>query len=81
MPLLRVDLEALGERESFDRDVRLVFREAALRGAAVLLDGGDGFARDADKGGARARAIDGAMVEMGWITFVEIGRASCRERV
>ena len=54
--LLHVDLAALAEREAFDHDVRLVFREAALRGAAVLLDGADAVARDGDKGGARARA-------------------------
>ena len=73
--LLHVDLAALAEREAFDHDVRLVFREAALRGAAVLLDGADAVARDGDKGGARARSLDAAMLEMGWVTFVAGSRA------
>jgi len=71
LPLLQVELEALLEQEMrFEQAIRLVFRDAALKGAAVYLEHSEALARDGDKATARARSFEGAMRDMGWTSFV-----------
>jgi len=71
LPLLRVDLDRLGDGDlSFERAMRLVFREAALRTAAVCVEAGEAFSREAEKDPARCRCLEAAMQQLGSITFL-----------
>ena len=71
LPLLRVDLDRLGDGNlAFERAVRLVFREAALRTAAVCVEAGEAFSREAEKDPGRCRWLEAAMQQLGSITFL-----------
>jgi len=56
---------------SFEQAVRLAFRDAALRGAALYLDVGGALAGDALA--ARHAALESAMRDLGWVTFLASG--------
>ena len=71
VPLLKVDLEALEEGEiPLSRTIPLVFRDAALRSAAVYAGPVDALLRDGDKNPGRLRALEKALEELGWVTFL-----------
>ena len=71
LPLLRADLDRLGDGDlPFERAIRLVFREAALRTAAVCVEAGEAFAREAEKAPGRCRCLEAAMQQLGSITFL-----------
>lgn len=71
VPLLRVDLAALAESEiPFEQTVPLVFRDAALKAAAVYADNVDAIVREGEKDASRLRSLERAMEELGWVTFL-----------
>jgi SpoVK/Ycf46/Vps4 family AAA+-type ATPase len=71
LQLLRVDLATLAEAEvPFGQNVHLVFRDAALREAAVYADNVDHLAREEEKDRSRLKALEQAMQELGWVTFL-----------
>jgi len=71
IPLLHVDLAALAEGEMpFERSIPLVFRDAALKAAAVYADNVDALARDGEKDTSRLHSLERAMEELGWVTFL-----------
>jgi SpoVK/Ycf46/Vps4 family AAA+-type ATPase len=71
VPLLRVDLAALAEGEiPFEQTVPLVFRDAALKAAAVYADNVDALVREGEKDVSRLRSLERALEELGWVTFL-----------
>ena len=71
VPLLRVDLAALAEGEiPFEQAVALVFRDAALKAAAVYADNVDALVREGEKDASRLHSLERAMEELGWVTFL-----------
>ena len=71
LPLLRVDLDRLGDGDlPFERAARLIYREAALRAAAVWVEAGEAFGRESEKDPARGRSLEAAMQQLGSITFL-----------
>jgi SpoVK/Ycf46/Vps4 family AAA+-type ATPase len=71
IPLLRVDLETLADADSsFGQSMFLLFRDAALKSAAVYAEPVDVFSREPEKGAWRLRCLEKAMEELGWVTFL-----------
>lgn len=71
VPLLKVDLEIAGEGETpVSQTIPLIFREAALKSAAVYLDNIDALLRESDKTLTRLHTLEKAMEELGWVTFL-----------
>lgn len=71
VPLLKVDLETLAEGETpVSQMIPLIFRDAALKSAAVFADSIDTLFWDADKNFGRHHALEKAMEELGWVTFL-----------
>jgi AAA+ superfamily predicted ATPase len=76
LPLLVVDLDAAAEcGVSFEATVRMAFREAALRSAAVCFEHSEALPPEGERAAGRSRAFEAALLDMGWITFVS-GRAA-----
>jgi SpoVK/Ycf46/Vps4 family AAA+-type ATPase len=71
LELLRVDLAALAEGEvPFKQNIPLVFRDAALRTAAVYADNVDSLLREDEKDASRLHSLEQAMEQLGWVTFL-----------
>ncbi len=71
VPLLKVDPEAFTEGEMpVSQVIPLIFRDAALKAAAVYVDNIDAISREADKNVGRLHLLEKAMEELGWVTFL-----------
>ena len=71
IPLLKVDLEAMGEGGTpVSQTISLIFRDAALKCAAVYMDNIDALSRESDKALVRLHTLEKAMEELGWVTFL-----------
>jgi SpoVK/Ycf46/Vps4 family AAA+-type ATPase len=69
--LLKVDLEAFTEGAMpLSQVIPLIFRDAALKSAAVYVDNIDAIVREADKNVGRLHVLEKAMEELGWVTFL-----------
>jgi AAA+ superfamily predicted ATPase len=71
LPLLTVDLEALVESGlAFEISLRKAFQVAALESAAICVEPSDLLDAEGNAAAARRRALEAALLDMGWITFV-----------